>query len=310
MNNELKKWGLLLLLGCIWGSSFILMKKGMFATDGTILFTDAQVGALRMLIASIVLSPLAIYSLRKISSVKQLGSLAIVGFSGNFIPAFLFTYAETGLSSGFAGMLNSFTSIFTLLIGFFIFRTSIKTHQIIGIVVGTLGVVFLMIEGKNTSITGTWWHISAIVFATLCYAISLNTIKHTLQMLSSIEITSLAFFILLLPSIFVAFMVDTHSALLHRPQVFDGLAYIAVLALIGTAAAVILFNLLISSSSALFASSVTYIIPIVAVIIGFFFKESINLQQISWMAVILVGVFIANYWEKASSILKRKNKEQ
>jgi drug/metabolite transporter (DMT)-like permease len=310
VNAELKKWGLLLLLGGIWGSSFILMKKGMFATDGTVLFTDSQVGALRMLIASLVLTPVAIYSLKKITSFKQIVSLTIVGFSGNFIPAFLFTYAETGLSSGFAGMLNSFTSIFTLLVGLFVFRTAIKTHQIIGIAIGTIGVIFLMIEGKNASISGTWWHVSAIVLATLCYAISLNTIKHTLQMLSSIEITSLAFSILLLPSFIVTYSVDTHTSLLQKPEIISGLYYIGILALIGTATAVVLFNLLISSSSALFASSVTYIIPIVAVFIGFFFNEKISWLQIAWMLVILIGVFVANYWENILLIFTRKNKEQ
>ncbi len=296
MTKELKGWILLILLACIWGSSFILMKKGMYAADGTVIFSDGQVGALRMLIAALALVPFAILSLKKIKSWKQFLMLAIVGISGNFLPAFLFTYAETGLSSGFAGMLNSFTPIFAILIGFFVFKIRLSMIQIIGVAIGTIGIVLLMIAGKNLSITGNWNHIFAIVLATLFYGISLNTIKHTLQMFKAIEITSLAFFIVLLPSFFANVQLDTWGTLTGNKHAMEGLGYISILAIVGTALAVILFNQIISYSSTLFASSVTYFIPIVAVIIGVYFGEQIGWYQIGAMGIVLLGVFIANYW--------------
>ena len=117
MSKDLKNWFLLLLLACIWGSSFILMKKGMYTDSGEVVYTDMQVGSLRMFLAGIALIPFGIINLRKIKNSKQFISLAAVGFAGNFFPAFLFTYAETGISSGFAGMLNSCTPIFTILLG-------------------------------------------------------------------------------------------------------------------------------------------------------------------------------------------------
>jgi drug/metabolite transporter (DMT)-like permease len=249
-----------------------------------------------MLIAGLVLIPFALLSLKKIKTWKQFFTLAIVGFSGNFFPAFLFTYAETGLSSGFAGMLNSFTPIFTILIGFFVFKIRLTLIQILGVVIGTIGIVLLMIAGKDLSITGSWYHIFAIVLATLFYAISLNTIKHTLQMFKAIEITSLAFFIVLIPAFFANIHFGTWETLKTNKHAIEGLGYISILAIVGTALAVMLFNQIISYSSTLFASSVTYFIPIVAVIIGVYFGEQIGWGQIGSMGIVLLGVFTANYW--------------
>lgn len=296
MSKELRAWLMLGALAAVWGSSFILMKKGMFAADGTAIFSDTQVGAIRMLIAGGVLLPFALRAVQKIKSFKQFLLLGLVGLSGNFFPAFLFTYAETGLSSGFAGMLNSFTPIFTILIGFFIYKIRLTPIQLIGIAIGSVGIVLLMIAGKSLSMTGTWFHILAIVLATLFYAVSLTTIKYKLQEFKSFEITSLAFLIILLPSIFANFQFGTLKTLQENPNAWEGLGYISILAIVGTALAVILFNQLISTSSALFASSVTYFIPIVAVLFGISYGEKIGWGQVGSMAIVLSGVFIANYW--------------
>ncbi len=296
MSKELKAWLMLAVLAAVWGSSFILMKKGMFADDGSAIFSDTQVGALRMLIAGGVLLPFALRAVRKIKTFKQFLLLGAVGLSGNFFPAFLFTYAETGLSSGSAGMLNSFTPIFTILIGFFIYKIRLTPIQLIGVAIGSVGIVLLMIAGKSLSMTGTWYHIFAIVLATLFYAISLTTIKYKLQEFKSFEITSLAFLIILLPSIFANFQFGTLKTLQENPNAWEGLGYISILAIVGTALAVILFNQLISTSSALFASSVTYFIPIVAVLFGISYGEKIGWGQVGSMVIVLSGVFIANYW--------------
>lgn len=297
MSKELKSWGLLLFLACVWGSSFILMKRGMHTEEGEAIFSDLQVGALRMLIAGLVLAPFAVRHVRKIKTWKQFISLSIVGFSGNFFPAFLFTYAETGLSSGFAGMLNSFTPIFTIIIGFLVFKVRLSVIQLVGVLIGTTGIVLLMIAGKSISMTGTWFHIMAIVLATLMYGISLNTIKHTLQMFKAIEITSLAFFIVLIPAGIANLTFGTAQTFQQNPHAMEGLGYITILSVVGTALAVILFNKIISISSALFASSVTYFIPIVAVLIGLYFGERISWGQVGSMGIVLIGVFIINTFQ-------------
>jgi drug/metabolite transporter (DMT)-like permease len=269
------------------------MKKGMFAEDGTAIFSSEQVGSLRMLIAALALLPISIGKLKKLSW-KNILPLAIVGFCGNFFPAFLFTYAETGISSGLAGMLNSFTPIFTIIIGFLFFKTKLTNKQIIGTVIGTLGIIALVLTGKTASLNGDWDHILAIVLATLLYAISLTTIKNKLSNFNSFEITSLAFLIIFPFSICGFFLTDTIQTFNSNPMANQGIFYIIILSIVGTALAVVLFNRIIAFSSALFASSVTYFIPIVAVLIGFTFGETINLWQVLSMLIVLSGVIIAN----------------
>jgi drug/metabolite transporter (DMT)-like permease len=299
MSKQTISWLLLLLLACIWGSSFILMKKGMFAEDGTAIFSSEQVGSLRMLIAALALLPISIGKLKKLSW-KNILPLAIVGFCGNFFPAFLFTYAETGISSGLAGMLNSFTPIFTIIIGFLFFKTKLTNKQILGTIIGTLGIIALVLTGKTASLNGDWDHILAIVLATLLYAISLTTIKNKLSNFNSFEITSLAFLIIFPFSIGGFFITDTLQTFNSNPLAYQGIFYIIILSIVGTALAVVLFNRIIAFSSALFASSVTYFIPIVAVLIGFTFGETINLWQVLSMLIVLSGVIIANVSLKKS----------
>lgn len=301
MGKDAKNWGLLLILASIWGSSFILMKRGMFTPDGDPIFSAAQVGALRMTIAGIVLLPFAIRNLKHIQNLKEVILLGIVGFSGNFFPAFLFTYAQTGISSGYTGMLNSFTPIFTMLIGYFVFKNRLTYIQLIGLFIGTIGIVLLILSGnapnENLQFSGSLLPVLAVVLATLFYAISLTTIKFTLQKFKAIEITSLAFFIVLFPSLFALFQLDTIQTIKSNPHALEGLGFISILSIVGTAFAVLLFNKLISNSSTLFSSSVTYFIPIVAVLIGMSIGEHINMSQIGAMTIVLLGVFIANYWK-------------
>ena len=299
MGNEKKNWGLLMLLACVWGSSFILMKRGMFTLNGEPIFSDSQVASLRMTLAGLALLPFALKGLKRIESVKEFLLLTTVGVCGNFIPAYLFTYAETGISSGYAGMLNSFTPIFSMIIGLLVFKVKITFVQLIGLLMGTLGIVLLVLSGTSDNavqLEGSWKPVLAIVAATFLYAISLNTIKHTLQKFKAIEITSLAFGIVLLPAIFMNIKEGTLQTIQTNSFALEGLGYIAILSVVGTALAVILFNQLITATSTLFASSVTYLIPIVAVLIGIQFGEKINLKQIGAMFIILFGVFIANYW--------------
>lgn len=267
----------------------------MYSLNGEQIFSFTQVAALRMVFAGLVLLPFAIRGLRKIKQVKDYGFLLVVGGLGNFVPAFLFTYAETKLSSGYAGMLNSFTPIFTITIGVFFFQTKLISNQIIGLIIGTIGMIALMFFGNSLEGNGGWAHILAIVFATMMYGLSLNTIKHKLQHLKSFEISSIALLLVLLPAIISAYSLGSLDVLKSNENATSAIGFIAVLGVIGTAFAVILFNRLISLKDALFASSVTYFIPIVAVLIGFSFNETINMGQIFSMAIVLLGVFLVNW---------------
>ena len=298
MIKELKSWGLLLLLAVIWGSSFILMKKGMFNENGDAIFSAPQVANLRILIASLVLLPFAIRSMRKLMVRKDFTVLLVVGLSGNLLPAFLFTYAQTGISSGLSGMLNSFTPVFTLIIGTLIFRVKVSNAQIIGSFIGLIGIVLLILLGKNSAISGDFKPILAVICATFLYGLSLNLIKHKLSAFKPIEITSLSFTTLLIPSIIGFFYFDTPETIMDNHDASHALIFITILAVIGTAMAVFLFNGIIKISSALFASSVTYFIPIAAVIIGFLMKEKITSNQIMAMIIVFLGVLLIHHGDK------------
>ena len=294
MSKELKSWILLIALSLIWGSSFILMKRGMFTLDGQTIFSDTQVASLRMIIAGIVLLPFALRSLRILKNRSTFLFLFSIGLLGNLLPAFLFTYAETTISSGLTGMLNSLTPIFALSIGFLIFKQQLTKIQVSGVVIGIIGAVLLVYFGNESKLSGDTPHMLAIILATLCYGISLNIIKHKLSHLKSIEIASLAFLTVLIPSIVIGFFSGSFVEIQTNENAAEGLFFIAILSIIGTAIALILFNQLIALTSVLFSSSVTYLIPVVAMLIGVAFGESITLIQVASMLVILSGVFVAN----------------
>jgi drug/metabolite transporter (DMT)-like permease len=296
MKSNLKSWLLLVLLACIWGSSFILMKKGMFNEQHEAIFSSTQVGAMRMLIAGLVLLPFSIQVLRKVKDRKDLRYFSIVGVCGNFIPAFLFTYAETHISSGLAGIMNSFTPIFTLLVGFLFFANKITRFQVMGTIIGFGGITVLVFTGGDVSAHSEELLPSlAIVLATLLYGISLNTIKFKLSAYKPIHVAAGGFATVFIPSIIGFFAFDTISVFKRHPDAMNGFVAITILAVVGTAFAVFLFNGIIQSSSALFASSVTYLIPIVAVIIGTYFQESITKTQVLSMFIVIFGVILANY---------------
>lgn len=270
------------------------MKRGMHAMDGTNLFSSSQVAALRMVIAGLVLLPITLLNLKQIKQKKDLIFFACVGYFGNFFPAFLFTYAETGLSSGLTGVMNSLTPIFTIFIGFMVFKHTISKFQFSGVVIAVTGVVLLILGGENVSFSGNLNQIIAVATATLCYAISVNVIKYKLSEYKAIEIASIAFGTTLIPSAIITYFSGAIDFLQHEPKAWEGLGFICILSVVGTVIALFYFNKLIAISSTIFASSVTYIIPIVALFFGLSDGESIHYLQVLAMFVILGGVFMVN----------------
>ena len=286
-NTKNGHWAILLILAFIWGSSFILMKRGLES------FSYSQVASLRLFIAFLFLIPFALPHIRIMFSKKAFYILA-VGVIGNGIPAFLFTYAQKGLSSSLSGMLNSLTPLFTLLLGIFIFKTKIKWYNGIGILVGLAGAAGLIVSNGSVGLNGSIYYASYIIVATVMYGTSVNIIKKYLSEVSSVQITSLALmFVGPFAGIYL-FSTDFVSVLFDKPQALISLGYVSVLAIIGTALSVIVFNMLIKMTSAIFASSVTYIIPVFAIIWGLFDGEAISVFQVLWISIILLGVYLVN----------------
>jgi drug/metabolite transporter (DMT)-like permease len=277
----------LLLLAFIWGSSFILMKTGLKS------FSNSQVAAIRIFLASLVLLPYSLKNLSKISR-KNIKSLLIAGFIGSFFPAFLFTKAETRIDSSVAGMLNSMTTIFTFIVGSLFYRTSFRKNQFIGLILGLSGALGLIICNEGTLSFGPFNSYALfIVLATWFYAINGNEIKTHLSYLSGIQITSLAF-LFIGPVALIYLSMTSFATVSENPDWPFHLLAIAVLGIVGTALAMILMNSLIRYSSAVFTSSVTYIIPIFAIGWGIIDGEHITALHMVFMSVILAGVYLIN----------------
>ena len=304
MGSKLLSWSLLISLAIIWGSSFILMKKGMYDSEGNVLYTSNQVAAFRILFASVFLSPIAIRSL-SILNRKNFLPLLVVGLCGNFFPAFFFTFAETKLNHSLVGVLNSTTPIFTILLGILFFQMKVTYWHVLGILVSTLGLFGLLGIGADLSLSDSGIYIVAVLLATVCYATSLNTIKRYLTSIPPIKLTSLAFFLVLLPALIITIFVFPTDEAKWDSAHQKGIGYILILGIIGTSIAVILFNRLIQVSSAIFASSVTYLIPIIALLWGVVDHENVNWIQVISMLIIIAGVLMINF----SSVKSKKNAE-
>lgn len=288
LDNRAWQWITLLVLAGVWGSSFILMKKGLEV------FPFEEVGALRLALAFLTLIPFGARMISKIDR-NYWPYLMIVGIYGNGMPAFLFAIAQTRINSSLAGMLNALVPMFTLLIGLVAFHIPFRRWKLAGVLIGLIGAAGLLMIGFNPSDPGNLIYASLVVFATICYAISVNVIKHVLHEVSTMVITSLS---LLFVGPFCIVYLLCRPAFIDRlswqPEFLQAFFAIVILGVFGTALALMVFNHMIKRVSALFASSVTYLIPIVAIAWGFADGEAIHWLHIFWITVILTGVYLIN----------------
>lgn len=294
MKPKTLSWILFIFLSLTWGSSFILMKKSMYPVSKDDLVLDPfQVGALRILIASLVLLPVALRHIKKLKR-KHLPFLAVSGLAGNFFPAFLFTTAETHIDSSLAGLLNMSTAFFVTLLGILLYRTWPSKYQLAGLVIGSLG-LYLVLSGEIDFASNDIGYALLIIIATVCYALSLTTIKFKLADLESIAITSFSFLLILLPALFATIYYDALDPVINHPDGFRALGFLGILSVVGTALAVVLFTRLISISSHIFSAAVAYMLPVVAIFLGVLVDgESFSPINLIWVLLIFTGVYLMN----------------
>jgi drug/metabolite transporter (DMT)-like permease len=295
VSDKFKSWFLLILLSIVWGSSYFLIRLGLQNDAGQVRLEPMQLGALRMFIAAVVLVPFFL-KYKSLIQKKHRKFIFISGFFGSCIPAFLFAYAQTRLDSAVTGMLNSFVPIFAILIATLVFGFKMKINHILGMILGLFGATFIMYSKVSSSGVGEidFLPFAAILAATLGYAISLNVIKYELGDLRPMAITSASFFIVGIPCLIYLLCTGFVTELIENPLVQEGALFVSILAVVGTSIAVYLFNHLIKLSSAIFASSVTYFIPVVATILGIMSHEEVGLFQVIGMSVLIVGVILIN----------------
>ena len=281
-------WLALVLLALIWGSSFILIKKSL------VVFSPGELGSLRITMAFLALLPVAVKNIFKIDRSK-IPVLFVIGFAGSFLPSFLFAIAETQLNSSITGAINAITPIFVILIGMFFFKHKIKTPNAIGIGIGFFGTTFMLLGATNFDLSTFNYYALYVVAATVMYGINVNLIKEYLPDLKALQITAISLF---LSSPFCLGYLFFFTDFTAKIGVVDGFwnafLLVSLLGIVGTAVALVLFNKIIQISSPLFASSVTYLIPIVAIFWGLIDNEILTLYHYIGIAIILVGVYIAN----------------
>ncbi len=280
-NRKIWHWVIMALLSLIWGTSYILMKRGLES------FSYIQVGTLRILFSFLCLLPIALKNLHKLSR-QNLLSIGIIGLFGSGIPAFLFPVAQTRISSSLAGMLNSLSPVFTLVVGILFYKRHAIKAQITGVFLGLIGAVGLLYSGSfSLNYYGVF-----VVIATILYGISANEVSRV-EGINGLQITSLAF--LLISPIAIGYLIfSDFSRVPATDHWVRNLGCIALLAVMGSAVALALFYFLIRETSPVFGSMVTYFIPIVSTLWGLADNERFTPSMLISVAVILAGVYIIN----------------
>ena len=290
MNNYNKKWGLLIVLSIIWGSSFILIKKGLDQ------LSPIHLGSLRIIFTSLVIFVFSYKSLITIKKEKWKW-IIITAYVGTFFPVYLVGFGQTELDSGLASILTTLTPISTLVVGIFFFNLFFTKKQIVGLSIGLIGTFLLLYEGSLNSETNIFFAIF-IVITTIGYGASVNLIKTHLTEIPPAAVTAGIFLSILPPAVLILMFSDFSSLNFSNNQVISSILYILVLAIFSSAIAQTLFNVFVKIASPLFASSVTYTMPVVAILWAVLDGEELTLIQYFASVIILFGVYLVNQKEK------------
>jgi drug/metabolite transporter (DMT)-like permease len=295
VSKKLTDWLLFVLLSVIWGSSFILMKTGL---DNKL--SPYQIAAVRMVAAGLLLLPVAIKAFRKIPS-NKLPLIFLSGALGSFFPAFLFCIAEQELDSSLAGMLNSLTPIFVILLGALFFKKEAPANKVMGILIAFAGSILLVLSKGPIKTTDNLINPLLVVLATVMYGLNVNIVSKYLSHLSSLQVAALALSSNAIPALLILYYTGFFALPFTDTSIIKGTAASVVLGVGGTAVATILFYNLVKRAGAIFSSMVTYGIPLVAIFLGVYFNnEDFDWKKGACMFIMLFGVYWANRRQKNS----------
>ena len=298
-NPTVLAWSILIFLALVWGSSYALMEQGLKV------FSPIEIAGLRNVIAGFCLLPFALGKIKTVSR-QEWKYIIAIGILGNALPAILFPLALTVITTATAGILNSLTPLFTLLLGALLFGVKFEGRRAIGILIGFVGAALLIVfkSDKPDSISGeliahSFWEHAAfaalIVLATVLYAISTNIMKRHLNQTNPLVVSAFALGSILIPYGLSLLWTDVPALLqAGSTETWRALGYVALLGALGTGFALVLFNRLIQLTDAIFSTSVTYIMPIIVLFWGFWLGEEIGPAQVGGMIIIMTGVYLAN----------------
>lgn len=274
-------------LGIVWGCSFIFIKLGLeFLTPYGVAFGRCALGAITLLIA------LKIKGFTLPRDRSTWFHLWVVSLLLNVIPGILFAVAETEVTSILAGIINAVTPLMTMLAIMIAFRDEVlKRNQVIGLIMGFIGVLIVLGAWQGLG-NNPWWAVGALLLAVACYGISFpysrkNVLPRKLQ-----------------PETMAATQLVTATITLLPMFIWDGIAentypigpVLAMLALgvFGSGFAYIWNFKIMSAAGSAIASSVTFVTPVVAVLVGIIFLgESITWNEPVGGLVVLFGAATA-----------------
>ncbi|MEL6694675.1 MAG: DMT family transporter [Bacteroidota bacterium] len=278
-------WAIVIVLALTWGSSFLLLKYSLEV------FEPAQVFAGRMFFAAIVLIPFVFRYLRKVT-IKQWGLLFLFSFFTNFCTTYLNALAQSGITS-------SLTPLMTLIVGFLLYKASLKRSQLLALLLGLLGVIALILFERGTDVGRFNMYAFYAVVAALCVGISTNMIRYHFSDFTSLQLASLSFFIIFPFATAYAISSNFFEIAFANQVGMVALEEIIFLGVISNATAILLFAKLVEISSPIFASMVTYLMPIVAVGWGIWDGEVVSIKEIAAMAIIIVSIWLVNRFSKS-----------
>lgn len=299
MPLEKLKWIYLVILSLVWGSSFILIKKGLVGLSAL------EVGSFRIIFAAVFLLLIGFKSMLNIRK-RQWKWVLISGILGNFFPVYLFSFAETEIDSAIASILNAATPLMTLIFGALFFKAAFNQNKILGVVVGLLGTAGLILSGASINPDQNYLYSLLVIVAASCYAMNVNILKTHMSDINPLAIAAGSFGVLLLPGLLILYYSGFFERELSNDVLQQSIGYVAVLGVIGTGVAMIIFNKLVQISDPVFTTSVTYTIPVVALGWGILDGEVFSVWQLFSAFVILIGVFIVNRSKKVFSKFRKQ----
>ena len=285
-NPRLYSLIVLLILALTWGSSYILIKKALLG------FSATQVAGLRITLSSLAFLPVFWWKRRAIDW-RRWPWLVVVGLAGSGIPAFLFPFAQTQISSSLSGLLSSLTPLFTLILAILVFRKIAARQQFWGIFIGLVGAAVLVFASRSEAVSGNVGYAFLVIVATMCYGLSSNVVAEKLKGMGSLTISASSFFLIFPLGLAALYFTDVVHTFQTVPEARTVVWAVVFLSLAGTVAASVLFFKLVQLTGAVFASTVSYLTPVVAVFWGLVDGEVLGGLHFLGMVLALTGVYLS-----------------
>ncbi|MCD5322515.1 MULTISPECIES: DMT family transporter [Pontibacillus] len=273
-------------LSLIWGTSFLFIKVLVSSMSvWEVVFWRCTFGA-------VVLWGIYAFEGKQTLSKLPWGSLLLVGLTNNALPWGLIALSETSITSSLASVLNATTPLWAGLIGLLFFGVRIRGRQWFGIAIGFIGIMVLVDPGEVGFVRNGLAGTLTMIVAAICYGFSSQYIKKNLNDVSAVTVAAITLtFSAMYAFIFTSISGTMNWSLVTTPSIFGSLIGLGAF---GSGLGIYIFYYLIQKGSAEFATMVTYLVPVTALLWGsIFLEERIKVSMVVGLAFVLMGVYLA-----------------